>query len=196
VGAVLLVATAAAACGAGRAEVAPLQPDGGPVGADGAGTIGAPRRLSQPAEDASLPSPADFADVNIPIDFTDPVSLPPPTTDIAGDLTDLVGSWIEVDYSGQPCTAPAMAGVCTHLEIQQGADGAFFGTVYHDGSPSGVLCSAGSGVCSPMISGPFPTATDPTVGYPPTVSPSDYEELQQGINGGWRGCAIGFSKVP
>ncbi len=168
VGAVLLVATAAAACGAGRAGVAPPRPDGG---ADGVGTIGPPRPLSQPAEDASLPSPADYADVNIPIDFTDPVWLPPPSTDVAGDLTDLVGSWIEVDSSGQPCTAAAMAGDaatgCTHLEIQRGADGAFVGTVY--------LVRL---VAPFTIAGPFPMATDPTVGYPPMVSPSEYWELQ------------------
>jgi hypothetical protein len=120
--------------------------------------------------------------VNIPIDFTDPVWLPPPTTQIAGDLTDLVGSWIEVDSSGQPCTAAAMAepvgNLCTHLEIQRGADGAFIGTVYHDRLEGGVSCAAGSDMCAPAIAGPFPTATDPTVGYPPAVSPSDYEELQ------------------
>jgi hypothetical protein len=128
--------------------------------------------------DVALPNPADYADAVAPMDFTDPVWLPPPSTNIEGDLTNLVGSWDEVlAYDGTLCTPTHSVNTpgCTHLDIRAGANGGYAGTLHRDpvSSPPPVT-----------VSGPFAPAMDPTVGYPTTVSPSDdYSALRDIVAG-------------
>jgi hypothetical protein len=175
VDAAILVATLVTACGSAGAGLARLAPDGGSGSSQGAA-----------ASDSGLPNSADYADVNIPMDFTQPVWLPPPDPVIQGDASELIGSWVEVTSDGTPCT-PATATiniggtVCTHLEIRQAADGGFLGTVYRELLP---------GTPGSPITGPFAAAADPNVGYPTTVSPKDYNQLQ-GFTAGVRYRVLG-----
>ncbi|HLK41151.1 MAG TPA: hypothetical protein VKU41_30580 [Polyangiaceae bacterium] len=123
------------------------------------------------AIDSGLPSAAAFADVNVPGDFTQPVSLPPPATTIRGDATSLVGAWLE-DYGGAPCTP--RIGTCRQMVIQQDSGGAVHGVIR--------LVPMANASTPPQ--GPFPPATDPNVGYPPGVSPSDYFSLEANVAAG------------
>jgi hypothetical protein len=125
--------------------------------------------------DVLLPDPATFADVSVPVNFNDPVWLPAPDANIEGDVTDLIGSWAEVNSDGTLCT-PAKVGQnnasCLHLDIQRGDSGGVVGTVYADRVMDPV-----SGL--PLVSGPFAKATDGNVGYPTTVPPSAYFYAEQ-----------------
>jgi hypothetical protein len=153
----------AVACGGTRAAAAGALMDAGD--ADGNADF----------TDVRLPSPADFADVSVEVDFTEPVWLPDPATSIEGDVTALVGSWVQVHPDGSPCT-PASSGFpsgdfsCFHLDIRKGDGGGAQGSVYVEFSWKN---SPGT------PSGPFAPPSDPNVGYPTTVSPSDYFSAEQ-----------------
>lgn len=132
------------------------------------GTEGAPTR----------PVPSDFADVEIPMDFTDPVALPGPALALSGDASSLVGSWIEVGRDGSPCTplnAPSdMAGfLCTHLDIRAGTNGGYVGTLYGEESVQN----------PPLVVGPFAPASDPARGYPVELSPDQYGSARSVVPG-------------
>jgi hypothetical protein len=128
-----------------------------------------PSRDGSAAEAASdLPSATDYADVTIEQDFTQPFSLPPPTTTIQGDATSLVGVWDEVSaLDGGTCDhlheGPGGEG-CFHIEIQQDTSGALHGRIRADGSY----------MSTTRPQGPFAPATDPNVGYPTTLNPREY----------------------
>src|SRR5262249_18067659 len=152
-----------AACGGSSAGVTPLPADGGPdVASDSS---------SEPNDPESGPrSSAPYADVNPDFGFTHPVWLPPPATTIVGDTIDLIGSWIEMTYQGMPCTPATPTSdvngtVCTHLDIERGADGGVSGTLYRESSLNQASAAPLSAPPS-VIVGPFATATDPNVGYP------------------------------
>ena len=120
----------------------------------------------------SLPDPHDFGAVDAAADFASPVDLPAPQPDIEGDLSKLVGEWIQLNESGERCTIKAPAGsfggnICMHLIIERGARGRFVGHAFweHDGHND------------PGATGPFAPATDPNVGYPVGVSPDKYFRL-------------------
>jgi hypothetical protein len=126
--------------------------------------------------DVALPSPTDFADVTVPVNFNEPVWLPPPSTNIEGDATDFIGSWVLLNPDGTVCTPTHTEWVddnatCLHLDIQKGGGGVV-GTIQADRPQQST-----GGI--PLVAGPFAPATDPNVGYPTTVSPNDYFYAEQ-----------------
>jgi hypothetical protein len=148
-----------AACGSSGVAGSTSESDGG--------------RASATLSDASVPLPSAtaFADVNVDADFTQPVDLPAPATAIAGDSASLVGSWVQLASDGSVCTpmtSPFNA-TCFHLDIQKDDAGAVEGTIHGQTDPT----NNGTGIGPPLM-GPFMPATDPSVGYPPNVSPNDY----------------------
>jgi hypothetical protein len=138
-----------------------------------------------------LPSATDYADVVIEQDFTQPVWLPPPRTTFQGDAASLVGVWVNLydqppfGHGGicDPLAPDPFWGrtwsECFQIEIQQDASGAFHGTLRLEVSPN-----VDSGI---ELQGPFAPATDPNVGYPTTVNPSEYLSAEDGCsNVGYR----------
>jgi hypothetical protein len=119
-----------------------------------------------------LPSATDYADVTIEQDFTQPFTLPPPTTTIQGDATSLVGVWDEVRFDGGTCDPmhPGPGSECLHIEIQQDTSGALHGTIRADPLPNAL---------NGQQQGPFASATDPNVGYPTTLDPTKYYYAKQ-----------------
>jgi hypothetical protein len=134
-----------------------------------------------PFADVAFPTAAAYADVGVPANFTSPVWLPPPDTNIEGDLTDLVGSWVQVNATGAACTPANWTSgylegvVCIHIEIQKGPSGGFVGSIH------GLRSSSPPSSSSPDVYGPFAPATNPDVGYPPKLSPNDYSNAKQFI---------------
>jgi hypothetical protein len=166
----LLAALAIAACGSGEGVGSTSERDGGhDDGSQSAGPsdASASPQLQSPGIDVVLPSATAFADVNVDADFTQPVDLPPPATTIAGDSASLLGSWVELAPDGSVCTpATAPNRTCFHLDIRKDGAGAVEGTIYEDPLDP---ARGGAG----LIVGPFPPATDPSVGYPSNLSPGD-----------------------
>jgi hypothetical protein len=161
--AALLALWAIAACGGSGAAGSKSELDGG-----------SESTAPSDASAMTLPSATAFADVNIEADFTQPVELPPPVTTIAGDSASIVGSWVELSRDGSVCT-PATGpyiGSCFHLDIQKDDAGAVEGTIHEDTPYTGMGTP-------PAVIGPFPPATDPSIGYPPSVSPNDYIAAEQ-----------------
>jgi hypothetical protein len=136
---------------------------GGRIGAGGAQSI-----LATGGAPPNRPDPSSFDHVDAATDFTHPVTVPPPDTSFSGDASGLVGSWIELNYDGKPCT-PESSGddisgtVCTHLEIRA-TNGGYSGTIYREIS----------GLNTPNVQGPFAPAQDPTRGYPVELIPKQY----------------------
>jgi hypothetical protein len=130
-----------------------------------------------PLLDASRPDPSQFAAVNVPVDFTEPVSLPLPDPTFSGDASSLVGSWVELAFDGQPCTpqnsGPDLAGsVCTHLDIVA-VRGGYSGTFYREVSQQN----------EPPVTGPFAPMTDPGQGYPVELRPDQYGAARDFVPG-------------
>jgi hypothetical protein len=98
--------------------------------------------------------------VNVPVDFTKPVEVPPPDDVITGDASPFLGKWI-----ARSPFAPCSVEACTHLEFKQGKGGAITGTLLVD-------------AVQDIPHGPFPPVTDPNVGYPPGMDPNDYFSLR------------------
>jgi hypothetical protein len=149
---VLVLSCAEAACGSTAGESASRDGSVLTVLTDSAAEAG-----------TGLPSATDFADVTIEQDFSQPFSLPPPSTTFQGDATRLVGVWDQVGLDGGKCVGFAGAGGCLHFEIQQDTSGAFHATIRTD--------AIGVNGQQP---GPFAPATDPNVGYPTTLDPTKY----------------------
>jgi hypothetical protein len=149
----VLSGAAGGACGGPAAE-SPSR--GGSVLTDSAAEAG-----------PGLPSATDYADVTIEQDFTQPFSLPPPSTTFQGDATSLVGVWDEVRFDGGTCDPEygGPAGGCLHIEIQQDTSGAFHATIRADALRYGA---------NGQQQGPFAPATDPNVAYPTTLDPTKY----------------------
>lgn len=108
------------------------------------------------------------------MDFTNPVSLPPPDVHFAGNLDEIVGTWAEKNSAGQPCTPDASGSdlggtVCTRLEIVKNADGTFRGT----------MSRASSLLNEPRVKGPFAPPTDFDVGYPTELEPKQYGDARE-----------------
>jgi hypothetical protein len=135
-----------------------------------------------------LPSATDYADVTIEQDFTQPVSLPPPSTTVQGDATSLVGVWAAVYPGGGFVTLvgtvapdggtcdpsnPGPSG-CLQITVQQDSSGAFHGTIRdYELAPKN----------QQAVQGPFAPATDPNVGYPTTLNPSQYYHAEGFLSG-------------
>lgn len=150
--------------GPGDAAMDPARPPS-PAAADGG--------MKRPIIDAGppLPSATDFADVEVPVSFHDPVLLPPPSGIIRGDASPFAGSWIELGSGDAPCTLMnRLSGfsttTCAHLEIHQKPDGAFVGTIQYDQDETVV-----------GVAGPFAPVADPDVGYPTELDPTNYYQL-------------------
>jgi hypothetical protein len=76
---------------------------------------------------------------------------------------------VETGLDGNPCTpenpsSDLWGTVCTHLEIQEGEQGGYVGTIYRERSPWN----------APLVFGPFAPATNPTRGYPMELLPEEY----------------------
>jgi hypothetical protein len=93
------------------------------------------------------------------MDFSQPVELPAPDLNIDDATNDLVGSWIGSDSMLSTIGTP-------HLTISQTAGGVV-GEVYWELAPGSEL------------SGPFQAPTNPNVGYPTELGPTDYGQLRQ-----------------
>jgi hypothetical protein len=179
---------AAPACGGNRGAAGPGGPDSGVTADAPGGQSNATDANGGAAADIDLfadvdfPDAAAYADVNAPQDFTQPVWLPAPTATIQGDLTDLVGSWVQVNTDGSACTPSHSSSsfndvACIHFDIKKDSSGSFVGDVYGDVANQDPRSGA------PSVAGPFPPATDPTIGYPPTIPPSEYYYARQFVPG-------------
>ena len=133
--------------------------DGGATSPGKEGGVPSARVPSRLPADGGLPSANAYADVNVPADFTEPTVVPPPMTTITGDASPFVGSWIAQNrFTAEPCTAGDPTVDCMHIDIQVGQSGQYGVTFLLDSK----------GTTDPrMLPGPFPSATDASVGYPP-----------------------------
>ncbi len=156
-------------------------PDGGSAGGSSGGSKGGAGGANSGAggrrsvTDAGVPRATDYADVMVPVDFTNPVVVPPPETAITGDASRFAGKWVNLSLNpnlhGARCSAAAKPSEpCYHLEIAGGPNGGLIGTVRVDPRSTDVS------------HGPYPAPTDPGVGYPPDVPPSDYFALRSNYN--------------
>jgi hypothetical protein len=146
----------------------------GGVGAGGARSI-----LATGGAPPNRPDPSSFDHVDAATDFTQPVTVPPPDTTFSGDASSLIGSWIELNFDGKPCTVASpgsdLAGtVCTHLEIRA-TNGGYTGIIYREVSAQN----------DPQVAGPFAPVKDPTKGYPVELTPDQYgkaRDFTPGVN--------------
>jgi hypothetical protein len=165
-GTVILGLWATGACGgATRGSGASAPNDAGPENLDSS--------LPAASADGGRPTAADFSDVWVDADFTQPVWLPPPSTTVVGDAASLLGTWAEVGTDGGTCGPPnpLVGDECFQLAFRSDASGVVHGTI------RGV--APGTGIYPPPPQGPFAPATDSKVGYPTTVDPTHYFYLKE-----------------
>ncbi len=153
--------------GSGASNTGASNNRGGAIGAGGARSI-----LASGGTPPDRPDPSSFDHVDAATDFTQPVTVPLPDTSFSGDASSLVGSWIELNFDGKPCTiaspGPDLAGtVCTHLDIRA-TNAGYTGTIYRETST----------LNDPQVQGPFAPAKDPTKGYPVELTPDQYGQAR------------------